>query len=61
MTDSVVSVKGLVNQFGNNRVHDGLDLEVHKGEILSIVKAKATAAGRLMTDDEYRAVVAEAL
>ena len=40
----------------------GLDVPPEKvGEILSIVKAQATAAGRLMTDDEYRAVVAEAL
>jgi phospholipid/cholesterol/gamma-HCH transport system ATP-binding protein len=37
MSKAVVSVKGLVNQFGDHRVHDGLDLEVRAGEILSIV------------------------
>lgn len=37
MTEYAISVKGLINQFGDNRVHDNLDLEVRRGEILSIV------------------------
>lgn len=36
-SDPAVSVQGLVNQFGEERVHDGLDLQVCRGEILSIV------------------------
>jgi len=48
MPESVVSVKGLINQFGNNRVHDGLDLEVHKGEILSIVGGSGTGKSVLL-------------
>lgn len=48
MTESVVSVKGLINQFGNNRVHDNLDLEVHKGEILSIVGGSGSGKSVLL-------------
>jgi phospholipid/cholesterol/gamma-HCH transport system ATP-binding protein len=32
-----VSVTGLVNRFGAQRVHDGLDMEVFRGEIFGIV------------------------
>jgi isopropylmalate/homocitrate/citramalate synthase len=40
----------------------GLEIPSEKvAEILAIVKAQATAAGRLMTDDEFRAVVTETL
>ncbi len=35
--DKVIRVKGLVSRFGDNLVHDGLDLEVRKGEILGLV------------------------
>jgi phospholipid/cholesterol/gamma-HCH transport system ATP-binding protein len=37
MPELAISVHGLVNQFGGYRVHDGLDLDVRLGEILSIV------------------------
>ena len=33
----VVEVQGLVSRFGDNLVHDGLDLTVRKGEVLGIV------------------------
>lgn len=33
----VVRVKGLVSNFGDNLVHDGLDLSVRKGEVLGVV------------------------
>lgn len=32
-----IQVSNLINQFGDHVVHDGIDLEVHPGEILSIV------------------------
>jgi phospholipid/cholesterol/gamma-HCH transport system ATP-binding protein len=35
--DVVIEVKNLVNQFGGQRVHDGVDLEVRHGEVLGIV------------------------
>ena len=33
----VVKVEGLVSRFGDNVIHDGLDLTVNKGEILGLV------------------------
>ncbi len=35
--EKVIRVHGLVSRFGDNLVHDGLDLEVRKGEILGLV------------------------
>ena len=35
--DSVIKVRGLVTRFGTNVIHDQLDLDVHRGEILAIV------------------------
>lgn len=37
MTDAVIRVRGLRNQFGPNIVHDGLDLDVMRGEVLGVV------------------------
>jgi len=33
----VLEVRGLVNRFGNQLVHDGLDMEVHADEVFGIV------------------------
>ena len=35
--DKVIRIKGLVSRFGENVVHDGVDLEVRKGEVLGLV------------------------
>ncbi len=35
--DKVIRVQNLVSKFGGNLVHDGLDLEVRKGEVLGLV------------------------
>ncbi len=35
--ESVIKVRGLVTRFGTNTIHDGLDLDVRRGEILAIV------------------------
>lgn len=48
MTDLAVSVQGIVNQFGDHRVHDGLDLEVRRGEILSIVGGSGSGKSVLL-------------
>lgn len=34
---AVIQVRGLVNQFDNHRVHDGLDLDLWRGETLGLV------------------------
>ena len=44
----VVRVRGLVNRFGTQTVHDGLDLEVRRGEILGIVGGSGTGKSVLM-------------
>lgn len=38
----VIEVRGLVNRFGNHVIHDGLDLDLQKGEILGVVGGSGT-------------------
>lgn len=38
----IISVRGLVNRFGSQTVHDGLDLDIYPGEILGIVGGSGT-------------------
>ena len=35
--DAIIKVRGLVSRFGENVVHEGLDLTVRKGEVLGLV------------------------
>ena len=35
--EPVIRVRGLVNRFGNQIVHDGLDLYVIRGEVLGVI------------------------
>ena len=35
--EPIIRVRGLVNRFGAETVHDGLDLDVRRGEVLGIV------------------------
>jgi phospholipid/cholesterol/gamma-HCH transport system ATP-binding protein len=37
VSDNVISVRGLVTRFGAQTVHDGLDLDMRRGEILGVV------------------------
>jgi len=46
--ESVVRVRGLVNRFGANRVHEKLDLDVARGEILGLVGGSGTGKSVLM-------------
>ena len=46
--DSIISVKGLRNEFGDSVVHDGLDLDVRRGEILGVVGGSGTGKSVLM-------------
>ncbi len=46
--EPAVRVRGLVNRFGSQVVHDGLDLEVRRGEILGVVGGSGTGKSVLM-------------
>ncbi|HEY4555698.1 MAG TPA: ABC transporter ATP-binding protein [Lysobacter sp.] len=46
--ETVVRVRGLVNRFGEQVVHDGLDLDVRRGEILGVVGGSGTGKSVLM-------------
>ena len=47
-SDTVIRVQGLVNRFGEQLVHDHLDLEVKRGEIIGIVGGSGTGKSVLM-------------
>jgi phospholipid/cholesterol/gamma-HCH transport system ATP-binding protein len=46
--EPIVRVRGLVNRFGEQVVHDGLDLDVYPGEILGVVGGSGTGKSVLM-------------
>jgi phospholipid/cholesterol/gamma-HCH transport system ATP-binding protein len=46
--DSVISIRGLRNSFGPQVVHDGLDLDVRRSEILGVVGGSGTGKSVLM-------------
>ena len=40
--DPIIRVRGLKNAFGDQVVHDGLDLDVRRGEIMGVVGGSGT-------------------
>jgi phospholipid/cholesterol/gamma-HCH transport system ATP-binding protein len=44
----VISIRGLVNRFGDQLVHDQLDLDVRRGEIIGVVGGSGTGKSVLM-------------
>lgn len=46
--EAVIEVRGLVNHFGPQVVHDGLDLDVWRGEVLGIVGGSGTGKSVLL-------------
>ncbi|MGY1425746.1 ABC transporter ATP-binding protein [Lysobacter sp. A289] len=47
-TEPIIRVRGLVNRFGNQLVHDDLDLDVLPGEIIGVVGGSGTGKSVLM-------------
>lgn len=46
--EPVIRVRGLVTRFGSTAIHDGLDLEVRRGEILAIVGGSGSGKSVLL-------------
>ena len=46
--DPIITVRGLRNQFGDQVIHDRLDLDVRRGEILGVVGGSGTGKSVLM-------------
>lgn len=46
--DTVIRVRGLCTRFGDNVVHDGLDLDVYRGEILGVVGGSGSGKSVLL-------------
>ena len=47
-SDPVIRVRGLTTQFGTQVVHDGLDLDVARGEVLGVVGGSGTGKSVLL-------------
>jgi phospholipid/cholesterol/gamma-HCH transport system ATP-binding protein len=48
MADAIVEVEGLVNRFGSQIVHDGLDMTVLRGEVFGIVGGSGSGKSVLL-------------
>jgi phospholipid/cholesterol/gamma-HCH transport system ATP-binding protein len=46
--DAIIAVRGVVNRFGTQVVHDGVDLEVYQGEVLGIVGGSGSGKSVLL-------------
>jgi len=46
--EPIIRVRGLVNRFGEETVHDGLDLDVFRGEVLGVVGASGSGKSVLL-------------
>lgn len=46
--DFVIRVRGLVNRFGRQTVHDDIDLDVRRGEVLGVVGGSGTGKSVLL-------------
>jgi phospholipid/cholesterol/gamma-HCH transport system ATP-binding protein len=44
----IIRVRGLVNRFGADTIHDGLDLDVFRGEVLGVVGASGSGKSVLL-------------
>jgi phospholipid/cholesterol/gamma-HCH transport system ATP-binding protein len=50
VSDIAISVRGLVTRFGEQTVHNGLDLDVRRGEILGVVGPSGTGKSVLLRE-----------
>ncbi|HYZ41700.1 MAG TPA: ATP-binding cassette domain-containing protein, partial [Stellaceae bacterium] len=48
LSEPIIRVRGLVNRFGAELVHNGLDLDVHRGQVLGIVGGSGSGKSVLL-------------
>ncbi len=48
MSENIIEVRGLKNQFGRHVVHENLDLDIRRGEILGVVGGSGTGKSVLL-------------
>jgi phospholipid/cholesterol/gamma-HCH transport system ATP-binding protein len=46
--DVIIALRGIVNRFGKQVVHDGVDLDIHRGEVMGIVGGSGTGKSVLL-------------
>jgi phospholipid/cholesterol/gamma-HCH transport system ATP-binding protein len=46
--DPIIRVRGLVNRFGTETIHEGVDLDVFRGEVLAVVGASGSGKSVLL-------------
>lgn len=46
--EKLITAHGIVNQFGNKRVHDHIDLEIEKGEIIGLIGGSGSGKSVLL-------------
>ena len=46
--DAVIRVRGLITRFGRQTIHDGLDLDIRRGEVIGVVGGSGTGKSVLM-------------
>jgi phospholipid/cholesterol/gamma-HCH transport system ATP-binding protein len=46
--EAIIEVRDLVTRFGTHVVHDGLDLDVYRGEVLGVVGGSGTGKSVLL-------------
>ncbi|MEO8301237.1 MAG: ATP-binding cassette domain-containing protein [Rhizomicrobium sp.] len=46
--DSIIQIRGLVNGFGSKVIHDHIDLDVYRGEVLGVVGGSGSGKSVLM-------------
>jgi phospholipid/cholesterol/gamma-HCH transport system ATP-binding protein len=50
MTEAVVSLRGIVTRFDDRPIHDGIDLDVRRGEVLALVGGSGSGKTTLLRE-----------
>lgn len=48
VAEPLIRLRGIINQFGSQRVHDGLNLDINRGEILGLVGGSGSGKSILL-------------